>query len=73
MAISFLKLVLANWRRPLYKKRLVQSLKQSADIEDQVCFLLYVCVSSVCVCVCAKNAVFECARRGQKLAPFLRQ
>jgi hypothetical protein len=66
VAISYLKLVLANWRRPLYKERLVQSLKQSADIEDRVWFFcMYACMY-VCVCVCAKNAMFDCVRGGVK-------
>ena len=35
VAVSYLKLVLANWRRPTYQKSLVESLKESADLEEQ--------------------------------------
>ena len=35
VAVSYLKLVLANWRRPTYQKSLVESLKESAALEEQ--------------------------------------
>ena len=36
VAVSYIRLVLANWRRPLYQRHLAVSLKESSEFEGEI-------------------------------------